>query len=78
MSKLLRIAPAAVLLMTTTFLAPAIPAKEKDKTASAQGTEATGKDAKAHKEAKEKKAGQHPDSASSTGSTSARPGTPKN
>lgn len=82
MSKLLRIAPAAVLLATTTFLAPAIPAKDKDKdktaSASAQSTEATGKDAKAHKGGKHKKAGQHSDSESATGSTAAKPGTPKN
>lgn len=72
MSKLLRIAPAAVLLATTTFLAPVVPAKDKDKDKTAQTTEATGKEAKAHKEAKHKKASQNPDAQSSTGSTAAK------
>jgi hypothetical protein len=70
MSKLLRIAPAAVLLATTTFLAPVVPAKDKDKTA--QTTEATGKEAKGHKEAKHKKASQNSASQSATGSTAAK------
>jgi hypothetical protein len=78
MSKLLRIAPAAVLLAATTFMAPAIPAKskdkDKDKTASAESTATTGKAAKNHKEAKHKKASQTPD-AGTTGSTAAK--TPK-
>jgi hypothetical protein len=78
MSKLLRIAPVVMLFAATTFLAPVVPAKDKnkDKTASAQTTETTGKDAKSHK-GKHHEAGQQSDS-SSTASTAEKSGTPKN
>lgn len=73
MSKLSRIASAAVLVATTTFLAPVIPAK--DKKASAQTTETAAKDAKAHKEAKHKKSNKTADSEGDT--AAAKPAAPK-
>ncbi len=75
MSKLLRIAPAAVLLAATTFLAPTIPAKkkDKDKTTSSETADMNGKTAKVHKEAKHhKKASHNSEAGSTTGSTAAK------
>ncbi len=76
MSKLLRIASAAVLIGATTLLTPVLPAKEKDKTAATQTAETAGKDAKS-KEAKHKKAAKNADQNSSGETAAAKPVTPK-